>query len=87
MKATKKVTIEALDLLRKDAARLQQIADIVKNCPDVSFHFNDDATLEEVGGPPVGFTIRVGGHDEVQATATTFRKCVDSLHRKLMQPV
>lgn len=71
---------------KNDRDRVLFIGNLLKNCPDVSFHFNDDVTLEEVGGPPVGYTIRVGGHDEVKATASSFRKCVDSMRAKMAVP-
>jgi hypothetical protein len=59
--------------------RLTFLADLIRHCPSASFHHNDDDAIEEAGGPPVGFTIRVDEScmPEVKATAPTFREAID----------
>jgi hypothetical protein len=67
-----------------NAQRLNFLAELVR-LPHASFHFNDDATLEEIGDLPVGYTIRVDSSckDPVQVTAPTFPKAVDLMRREL----
>ncbi len=74
-------SLQVMTELRKDRERLDFLAELVK-LPTVSFHFNDNASEEEM---PVGFTIRV---DEsclpaVQATGADLRGAIDNFKRAM----
>ncbi len=67
-----------------DKQRIKLLAGLIENCPTASFHFNDDDAIEEAGGPPVGFTIRVEGVcDPISVTGSSFRAAVDKLARAM----
>ena len=70
--------------LKEDRQRLNFLAELMK-LPTASIHFNDDAAIEEVGGAPVGYTIRLDASCKpaVQITAATFRGVIDKAKKEL----
>lgn len=65
---------DACDAAAKDAARVDHLEELIRNCPHAEFFFSDDGADEK----PLGFSIEVDGCEPMSHAAPTFRAAVDA---------